>query len=66
MYCTWGAGRKTLQWNCLSIFQDVDGCCGGRGGQDNPRFTDWPASSTADEGILQNVLGLSATAKDGA
>ena len=25
-------GRKTSQWNCLSIFRDLDGCCGGRGG----------------------------------
>ena len=58
-----GAGRKTSQWNCLGAFRDVDGCCGGRGGWDNPRFTDWPASSTADDGILQNVLGLSATIK---
>ena len=43
--------------------RDVDGCCGGRGGWDNPRSTDWPASSTADDGILQNILGLSATIK---
>ena len=29
----------------------------------NPHFIDWPASSTADDGILQNVLGLSAAIK---
>ena len=58
-----GASRKTSRGNCLGVFRDVDGCCGGRGSENNPRFTDWPASSTADDGILQNVLGLSAAIK---
>ena len=58
MYCRRGASRKTLQWNCL-------GCCGGGGGRDNPRFTDWPTLRTMDDGILQNVPGPSATIKGG-
>ena len=62
-YCRWRARRKTSQWKCLGIFRDLGGCCGGRGCWNNPRFTDWPASSTADDGILQNVLGLSAAIK---
>ena len=65
-YCRRRAGRKTLQWKCLGIFRDLDGCCGGRGGWNNPRFTDWPTSSTADDGILQNVLGFLPLSKDGA
>ena len=45
------------------LFETWMGAVEVRGSWDNPCFTDWPASSTADDGILQNILGLSATIK---
>ena len=56
-------GGRITQWKCLSIFRDLSRCCGGRGGWICPCCSGCPASCTVDDGLLQNVLGLSAAVK---
>ena len=58
-----GLGGRLRNGSVSAFFETWTGAVEVEVGWNNPRFTDWPASSTADDGLLQNVLGLSAAVK---
>ena len=57
-YCRGRSGGKTTQRECFGISLNLCGCCGGRGRRTCPHCSGCTTSCTADDSLLQNILGL--------
>ena len=56
-------GGRSHKGSVSVSLRDLSGCCGGGGGLIYPHCSNCPALCTADDDLLQNILGLSVAVK---